>query len=269
MAMARELEGYMYRFFVEKGQIREDVARITGADVNHIGHVLRMRPGEVVLLSCGDDWEYTCTIDAISPDEVTCRVVDVQKPGRELPCRIYLFQCLAKGDKMETIVQKAVELGAAGVVPVASSRCVVKLDAKRAAQKAARWNAVAESAAKQSKRMVIPTVAPVCSFTEALEKARDMDVRLLPYERAVGMAGTRQVLNGIRPGQSVAVCIGPEGGFSESEVQAAAEAGFHTVTLGRRILRTETAGPALLSVLAYLLEQDDPAQADQNSSPVG
>lgn len=246
----------MYRFFVEKYQIHDGRVDITGEDVNHIRNVLRMRPGEEVLISTGDEWEYTCAIERLEEDRVTLRVEDASRPGRELASKIWLFQCLPKGDKMETVIQKAVELGAYTVVPVASSRCVVKLDERRAAQKVVRWNAIAEAAAKQSKRLIVPEVRGVMRFRDALEAAADLDVKLIPYERQDGMEGTRKILNAIRPGQSVAVVIGPEGGFDDAEVQLAREHGFEPVTLGKRILRTETAGMTMLSILMYLLEQD-------------
>ena len=246
----------MYRFFVEKYQIHDGRVDITGEDVNHIRNVLRMRPGEEVLISTGDEWEYTCAIERLEEDRVTLRVEDASRPGRELASKIWLFQCLPKSDKMETVIQKAVELGAYTVVPVASSRCVVKLDERRAAQKVVRWNAIAEAAAKQSKRLIIPEVRGVMRFRDALEAAADLDVKLIPYERQDGMEGTRKILNAIRPGQSVAVMIGPEGGFDDAEVQLAREHGFEPVTLGKRILRTETAGMTMLSILMYLLEQD-------------
>ena len=250
----------MYRFFCEPGQICDGRVQITGEDVRHIRNVLRMKPGETILISCGDEWEYTCRIDAVSEDAVTALVVDAQKPGKELPSRITLFQCLPKGDKMETVIQKAVELGAAEIVPVVSRRCVVKLDAKKAAARVTRWNAIAESAAKQAKRMIIPAVHEVLSFRNALQYAQNsgtgQPVLLIPYENAEGMSATKKLLESIAPGQPVAVLIGPEGGFEESEVQAAEAAGFHAITLGRRILRTETAGMTALSILMYLLEED-------------
>lgn len=246
----------MYRFFVEKYQIHDGRVDITGEDVNHIRNVLRMRPGEEVLISTGDEWEYTCAIERLEEDRVILRVEDASRPGRELASKIWLFQCLPKSDKMETVIQKAVELGAYTVVPVASSRCVVKLDERRAAQKVVRWNAIAEAAAKQSKRLIIPEVRGVMRFRDALEAAADLDVKLIPYERQDGMEGTRKILNAIRPGQSAAVMIGPEGGFDDAEVQLAREHGFEPVTLGKRILRTETAGMTMLSILMYLLEQD-------------
>jgi 16S rRNA (uracil1498-N3)-methyltransferase len=246
----------MYRFFVKREQICEGLVRIEGEDVNHIRNVLRMRPGERILVCCGDEWEYTCRIAGFADGAVRAEILDAQKPGKELPSRIMLLQCLPKGDKMELIIQKAVELGAAEIVPVASGRSVVKLDAKKAAAKVERWNAIAASAAKQSMRMVIPKVHPVLKFQEALEYAGKADVRLMPYEKAEGMEATRRRLSALRSGESVAVLIGPEGGFEDREAEEAAAQGFSAVSLGRRILRTETAGLTALSILMYLLEQD-------------
>lgn len=246
----------MYRFFVDRQQIADGRAVITGEDVRHIRSVLRMRPGEQILIACGDEWEYTCEIEQLSETEVTARVLDAQKPGKELLSHITLFQCLPKGDKMETVIQKAVELGAYALVPVVSRRCVVKLDPKRAAGKVNRWNNVAASAAKQSKRLIVPEVKPVCSFRDALQAAKAMDIRLIPYENQEGMEETRKIFSSIRPGDSVAVMIGPEGGFEPSEIEEAKTAGFYPVTLGKRILRTETAGMTILSILMYLLETD-------------
>ena len=158
--------------------------------------------------------------------------------------------------QMELIIQKAVELGAYAIVPVETKRCVVKLDEKKAAKKTARWQQIAESAAKQSKRMLIPKIHEVMSFQDALKLAEELDIRLIPYELAKGMKETKKILNQIRPGQSVGIFIGPEGGFEENEVSQALEKGAQAITLGRRILRTETAGLAILSVLMFQLEND-------------
>ena len=172
----------------------------------------------------------------------------------ELPSRVYLFQGLPKADKMELIIQKAVELGAYQVIPVATKRSVVKLDTKKAKGKLARWQAIAEAAAKQSKRRIVPEVASVMTMREAVGYARNMQVKCIPYELAEGMAHTRELIESIEPGQEVAVFIGPEGGFEESEIQLAMEAGIIPVTMGKRILRTETAGFTMLSWIMYQLE---------------
>ena len=246
----------MQRFFVEPYQIEEEAHRIhiNGTDVNHIKNVLRMKCGEDVWISDGGDKEYHCQIEELGEDEVLLHILYAQEPEYELPNKLYLFQGLPKADKMELIIQKAVELGAFSVIPVETKRCVVKLDVKKAAKKVVRWQQIAESAAKQSKRMLIPHVHEVITFKEALKYAESMDIRLIPYELAKGMPETKEILAAIEPGQSIGIFIGPEGGFEEKEVKAAIEGGAKPITLGRRILRTETAGLAILSVLMFQLE---------------
>jgi 16S rRNA (uracil1498-N3)-methyltransferase len=245
----------MYQFFVTPSQIQGKKITITGSDVNHIRNVLRMKIGDEIAVSNGADGrEYRCGIVAFAEDEVLCELRFIKEDGVELASEIYLFQGLPKADKMELIVQKTVELGVHEVIPVAAKRCVVKLDAKKAAAKVSRWQGIAEAAAKQSKRALIPQVHDVMTMREAIAYAGDMDVKLIPYELADGMERTRQLIESVQPGQKVAVFIGPEGGFEESEIQEAQAAGILPVTLGRRILRTETAGLAVLSWLMYRLE---------------
>ena len=244
----------MYRFFVEKEQIGEKTIRIIGSDVNHIRNVLRMKPGEEILISDGEKKEYHCEIKTLDPEYVEALIMFVKEEGLELPSKVYLFQGLPKNDKMELIIQKAVELGVYAVVPVATKRAVVKLDDKKEAKKLVRWQSISESAAKQAKRLIIPEVMPVMSFKEAVAFSQTMDLRLIPYELAENMAYTRQVLSQIKPGQSIGIFIGPEGGFAEEEVELALNSGMETITLGKRILRTETAGMTVLSILMYLLE---------------
>ena len=225
-----------------------------GPDVNHIKNVLRMKPGDQVMVSDGEDMQYLCALESFTDGLVWFEIVDTWKENRELPSKLYLFQGLPKSDKMELIIQKATELGVHEVVPVVTGRTVVRLDEKKAQKKTARWNAIAESAAKQSGRSRIPQVREVMAFSEALAFAGELDVLLIPYEKAEGMESTRQAIEGIRPGQSVGIFIGPEGGFEEAEVEQAMECGAAPVTLGRRILRTETAGFVVLSMLLYHLE---------------
>ena len=208
----------MHHFFAEPSQIADGKVTINGADVNHMKNVLRMKPGEQVEISDGDGLRYICVIENFADECVHLRIEDVEADAVELPSKIYLFQALPKSDKMELIVQKAVELGAFEVIPVVTKRAVVKLDEKKAAKKVQRWNAISEGAAKQSGRSIVPKVHDVLSYAEALEYARQMDVRLIPYEKASGMEVTRQAVETILPGQSVAVFIGPEGGFEEAEV---------------------------------------------------
>lgn len=244
----------MHHFFTDPSQVRDDKIFIEGTDVNHIKNVLRMRPKEQVQISDQSGWNYLCELEAFEEEQARFRILETQRSQNELKSRLYLFQGLPKSDKMELIIQKAVELGVYEVIPVATHRAVVKLDEKKAAKKIARWNAIAEGAAKQSGRDVIPTVKNVMTLGEALAYAADLDLLLMPYEDEEGMEKTRRVINGIRQGQSVGIFIGPEGGFEEAEVQKAQEKGAVPITLGRRILRTETAGLAVLSILMYHLE---------------
>lgn len=246
----------MRRFFVQPEQIEEPVIHITGGDVNHICNVLRMGQGDTLVVGCPDGREYTCYIECMSDQEVTVHIMYVQDTQAELPSEIYLFQGLPKSDKMDWIIQKAVELGVHEVIPMETMRTVVKLDAKKAAKKAQRWQQIAEGAAKQSGRGFVPKIHPVCSFEKALEYGSSCPVKWIPYERAEGMAATRKLIGALEPGQSVAVFIGPEGGFDEREIKKAVEQGYAPMTLGRRILRTETAGLALLSVLMFHLDVD-------------
>lgn len=245
----------MYQFFVEPSQIMGKRIVIQGSDVNHIKNVLRMRVGEEIAVSNGvDGREYRCGIEEFTADEVICSLRFIKEDGVELPSKIYLFQGLPKADKMELIVQKAVELGAYEIIPVAAKRCVVKLDEKKAAGKRSRWQGIAKAAAKQSKRGIIPQIREVMNMKQAIAFAQQMDVRLIPYELAEDMGHTRELIGAVRPGQSVAIFIGPEGGFEETEIQEALQAGIEPITLGRRILRTETAGMTVLAWLGYLLE---------------
>ena len=200
----------MHRFFIEPANIdmENGICRISGSDVNHIGNVLRMKSGEQVLLSSGrkdDPVEYLCEIEEIRKDLVTARILDMLRSAEELPSDLYLFQALPKGDRFETVIEKGVELGVHGIIPVMSARTVVKLDESRARKKTVRWNALALAAAKQS---------------------------------------------------TVGIFIGPEGGFEESEIRQLQELGAEVITLGHRILRTDTAGIAVLSMLMLSLEED-------------
>ena len=246
----------MQNFFVYDWQVQGDTVTIEGTDVNHMVNVLRMKVGEEVSVHDDVNRKYLCRIAELQEDKVCLSILEQQASDTELPCRIYLFQGLPKGDKMEWIIQKGVELGAYAIVPVATKRAVVKLDEKKAQKKVARWNSIAESAAKQSGRGMIPEVLPVMKFSEALQFAKELDLNLIPYEKAEGIADTKQRIEKIRPGQSIGIFIGPEGGFEEAEVEMAKEMQAIPVTLGRRILRTETAGMTMLSILMYHLESE-------------
>lgn len=245
----------MYQFFVEPSRIQGTRVVITGNDVNHIKNVLRMQPGEEIAVSNGEDGkEYRCGIEELYEDEIICTLRFVKEDGVELPSKIYLFQGLPKADKMELIVQKAVELGIYEIIPVSTKRAVVKLDEKKAKSKIARWQTISEAAAKQSKRRIVPQIHTVMSFKEAVAYAKDMQIKLIPYELADGMEKTREIIGSLKPGEDIAIFIGPEGGFEENEIQTALDNGIEPITLGKRILRTETAGFTILSWIMYQLE---------------
>ena len=244
----------MHHFFVTPDQVKEDYIYIEGSDVNHIKNVLRMKLGEALEICDGNSKKYLCEIEEMSSEFVRAQIKEELGADTELPSRLYLFQGLPKSDKMELIIQKAVELGVYEIIPVATKRAVVKLDEKKAGKKVERWNSIAEGGAKQSGRSFIPTVTNVMSFKEALQYAKNLDVVLIPYELAEGMAETKQIISSIEPGQSVGIFIGPEGGFEVAEVETAMEMGAKAITLGKRILRTETAGLTTLSILMYHLE---------------
>ncbi|MBR0090365.1 MAG: 16S rRNA (uracil(1498)-N(3))-methyltransferase [Lachnospiraceae bacterium] len=260
----------MHHLFMPQSQLKNGgrQLRITGDDYHHIVRVLRMKTGDELSVSVTDvengdaAAEYRYGIDAITEREVVCTLRFIKEEDRELPAKISLLQCLPKGDKMEQIIQKAVELGVYEVIPVSARRCVVRLDETKAKTKVARWRKIAEAAAMQSKRGIIPEIREVMTVDEALSYASDCDLKLIPYELSAvkedaegGIAKTKHLIGSIREGWRIAVMIGPEGGFDEAEVARALDAGFEDVSLGRRILRTETAGPAVLAWMMFHLEE--------------
>ena len=227
----------MYKFFVSPSQINKEQNRvvITGPDVNHIKNVLRMKKGEEVSISNGKDGrEYCCAILEMHEDSILLELRFIKEEGSELPVTVTLFQGL----------------------PVSMKRCVVKLDDKKSASKIERWQAIAESAAKQSKRGIVTEITPVMTFENAVGEAARSDIRLLPYEMAdnKAMNETRKIFENLKPGSDISVFIGPEGGFDEGEIEMAKAVGLKTITLGKRILRTETAGMTVMSWIVLMTE---------------
>ena len=248
----------MYHFFVDKNNIVDKTVIIEGQDFNHIKNVLRMREGEEISVGNGEDEnEYRCAIERFEDDRVICKLLFIKEANVELPSKVILYQCLPKADKMEMITQKCVELGVSEIIPVASKRCVVKLDDKKASSKVSRWQAIAEAAGKQSKRAYVPLIGQVKSFKEAVKDAGRADIKIIPYELSEGMDDTKKVFKNIKPGATVAIFIGPEGGFDETEIDEAIKAGIAPISLGKRILRTETAGMAVLAWIGYVLEVEN------------
>lgn len=245
----------MYQFFVQPSQIQGNTIVIWGKDVNHIKNVLRMKTGEEVAVRVEEEQrEYRCEIAELGEEEVRLTLMFIKEEGVELPSKITLYQGLPKADKMEMIIQKAVELGVYEIIPVATKRSVVKLDEKKAEAKIKRWQSISEAAAKQSKRGIVPRIRPLMTMKEAVNDAAAKEVKLIPYELAEGMKETKKRIESIQPGEEIAVFIGPEGGFSEEEILLAKEKEILPITLGKRILRTETAGMTVLSWLMYHLE---------------
>ena len=243
----------MYNFFFVENQKLNNKYVITGTDFNHIKNVLRMGVGDTFLVS-DDGISNLCEIESFESDSVIAKIIEENYNDTSLPISIYLFQGLPKGDKMELIIQKTVELGVECIVPVEMSRCVVKLDDKKKKSKVSRWQSISESAAKQSKCNRIPEISDVLTYKQALEKAKDLDLLLVPYESKNGMEDTKDALSQIKSGMSVGILIGPEGGFDEKEVEQAFEIGGKVISLGKRILRTETA--AITSVGMCMLHAE-------------
>lgn len=240
----------MYNFFAKSNNRHGNSYIITGTDFNHIKNVLRMNEGDTFLVS-ENGQSNLCEIDKFELESVIANIIEENFQNTNLPAKIYLFQGLPKSDKMELIIQKAVELGVEEIIPVEMNRCVVKLDDKKKKSKVQRWQAIAESAAKQSKRTSIPNISDVVTFRQAVEKASSLDCFIVPYENKDGMKATKDALSEIKKDCSIGIMIGPEGGFEESEIDAACSAGGKTVSLGKRILRTETA--AITSVAMCML----------------
>lgn len=237
----------MHNFFVESSSKHGNCYVIGGNDYNHIKNVLRMSEGDSFLVS-SDGRSDLCTLKAFEGESVIAEITEENFQNTELPVKIYLFQGLPKSDKMELIIQKTVELGVYAVIPVEMNRCVVKLDDKKKKSKTARWQAIAESAAKQSKRTVIPEIYDALPYKSAVTMASELDMFIVPYESKNGMTDTVNALNKAVKCQSIGIIIGPEGGFEESEINYALNAGGVTVSLGKRILRTETAAMTAVSM---------------------
>ena len=243
----------MFNFFASEENKKDSCYYITGSDYNHIKNVLRMDIGDTCLVSLAGQSDL-CRIDSFSEEFVCLEIVEENYTSTELPVKIYLFQGLPKGDKMEYIIQKCVELGVFEIVPVAMRNCVVKLDDKKAKSKVARWQSISESAAKQSKRNIIPKISEVLTFAKALEYAKTLDMVMVPYENKEGMKATVEALAELKKVKSVGIFIGPEGGFDKGEIEKATENGAKTISLGKRILRTETAAVTAVSMCMLEIE---------------
>lgn len=244
----------MYNFFIDKTNFLGDKVKINGADFNHIKNVLRMKQGEQFLVSF-DGKSSLCELEGFDGDYALANVIEQDFQDTALPIEIYLFQGLPKSDKLELVIQKAVELGVYQIIPVQMERCIAKIENNKVKQKTERFNSIAESSAKQSKRTIIPNVSEPLSFKNALEMAKGLDILLIPYENEQGILSTKNALEKIKKGDKVGVLIGPEGGFAQNEIDLAKEVGL-SISLGKRILRTETASITALSMLMLHAEMN-------------
>ena len=258
----------MFHFFADAADIGMNTVHLRGENYNHLKNVLRVRPGERVMISDDSGRDYLCEVaEILSEGEPEVRLLILsEEESHELPADIYLFQGLPKSDKMELIIQKAVELGAHCIVPLETRNSVVRLDEKKKDSKVKRWNAISEAAAKQSKRSIVPEVCEVMRWKDAMQYVSGFEICMIPYENAQDIGKTMEMLQqlgaagkteertaaGQRP--RAAVFIGPEGGFTEDEIAEARQNGIVPVTLGRRILRTETAAICAMSMLMLTLE---------------
>lgn len=245
----------MFNFFAKKSDRMGDFFKLSGGDFNHIKNVLRMKKGDSFLVSF-DGASHLCEISEIAEDYILAKIIKENYISSELNIDVYLFQALPKSDKMELIIQKAVELGAFSIVPFESENCVVKLDGKKKESKTQRWQAISESAAKQSKRNIIPKIETPLSFKGAIEKAKELDLCFVAYENEKGMAATKEAFLKIKSGTSVGVFIGAEGGFTEKEIELLKDNGISPVSLGKRILRCETAAIGLMSAIMLYAETE-------------
>ncbi|MDD7403472.1 MAG: 16S rRNA (uracil(1498)-N(3))-methyltransferase [Butyribacter sp.] len=246
----------MYRFYIANEQILENEITIFGSDVNHIRNVLRLDEGDWVVACDGQGKDYVSRIQSMDKENVVLHIEKVQETGTELPTKITLFQGVPKKDKMEFIIQKAVELGVYEIVPVMMKRCVVRFhDEKKMQKKQERWQTIAEAAAKQCDRGIIPQVHMPVTMEEAFDMARTLEYNMIPYELQEGINQSREIVTHACSRESVGIFIGPEGGFEEKEVEQAVACGVEPITLGKRILRTETAGMAILSIMMFQMQQ--------------
>lgn len=245
----------MYHFFVESGWINPPFIDIEGSDVNHIMNVLRFEVGDELVLCDGLGYDYKCSIDSLTKEVIRCTIQSKELSKSELPLKVSLYQGAPKQDKLETIIQKCVELGVYDIKPVVMQRSIVKFDAKKIHKKVERWQKISASAAKQSKRGIIPKVFSPLSFSEMLSELSGYSRIIVPYENEDGMKRTREVLCSLKGLEHIAVVIGPEGGFSDEEIVKLQDLSAETITLGNRILRTETAGLASMAMISYQVEE--------------
>lgn len=239
----------MYRFFVGEEQVDQGKVAIIGQDAKHIRDVLRLKPGdEIEIIRAAN--VLRCELTEVSRTAVECKTLKEMEKRNEPVLKIVLFQGMPKSVKMETILQKCTEIGVSEFCPVATERSVVKIkDIDKETKKLERWNSIIEEAAKQSKRDVLPRLSHILSFDAMIEKLKGKLI-LVPYELELENS-LKDFISSVEDAKEVCVVIGPEGGFEDEEIHRLKEIGAHTVTLGRRILRTETAGMIVSGILLF------------------
>ncbi|MCH5303591.1 MAG: 16S rRNA (uracil(1498)-N(3))-methyltransferase [Ruminococcus sp.] len=244
-------------FFTDE-EIKNEKFNIDGENARHISKSLRMKRGEKLTLVSPSKTQFDCEIDNISNELVGVKILEKKPCENEPETQITLYQALPKSDKMEFIIQKCVELGVYKIVPTISSRCVSRPDKKSLEKKLARWQKIAKEAAQQSRRGIIPEICEAVSFKQAVENSKENEQNIIFYE--LGGESIKNIIENSRP-KNIGIFIGSEGGFEQSEVDLALENGARVATLGKRILRAETAPLAALSIIMYALgEMDDDAK---------
>ncbi|WP_069649306.1 16S rRNA (uracil(1498)-N(3))-methyltransferase [Caloranaerobacter ferrireducens] len=242
----------MHKFFVDKKDIVENKIIIKGEDVKHIKNVLRLDIGEIINVSNCEGEEYLAEITEIEKDYVVAVIKEEFESKSEPPIQIILYQGLPKSSKMDLIIQKATELGVVEIVPLITKRTVVKVEGeKKELKKLERWKRIAKEASKQCKRGIIPVVNKIMTFNEMINRLKDEEFILVPYENELKI-GLKDILRTYKKGK-INIIIGPEGGFEEEEIEKLKGINSHIISLGPRILRTETAGFTTISVVMYEL----------------
>jgi len=247
----------MPKFFVKQEKIEEEQITITGENVNHIKNVLRKKINDTLeICNTQNGNNFLCEIEQIEQEKILCKILEEILNTTEPSTYVHIYQGLPKSDKMELIIQKTVELGVSEITPTNMTRCIVKLDNKDQIKKIERWQKISEVAAKQSGRSSIPKINSLCNFKEIANQCADYDIILLAYEneKENTLKNEIQKLKNTNKNLKIAVIIGPEGGLAPEEVENAKQNGINTITLGNRILRTETVALNILSIIMYELE---------------
>ena len=247
----------MPRFFVSKENINEEerIISILGEDAFHIARSLRMAVGDDLTVCDGEGRDYSCRLMKIRDNQVDCEILEAAACPAEPPYKVTVYQALVKGERLEVAIQKSVEFGATAIVPFESSRCIVRMKGEKEGSKSQRRRRIAAEAAKQCGRGIVPEVSEPVSFKEMLAQAAECDLAIFCYEKEGDrMLGTTLEALRSNPPKSVAIVVGPEGGFSPEEAEAAENSGLSLLGLGKRILRTESAAAFVLACLSSEFE---------------